>query len=106
VLRRWGRIEDIPDEAADWEVSVRSAGTLAATLKAQRAQALLFKVIATLRTDGDVGQVDEWRWAGPTDDLEAIAERLDDPDLVARAHRVAAAPRGPAPAGSPTSEQG
>ncbi|HEX4908715.1 MAG TPA: 5'-3' exonuclease H3TH domain-containing protein, partial [Actinomycetes bacterium] len=45
-------------------LDVRNAPTLAATLKRERALALRFKDIATLRADADVGAVDDWRWSG------------------------------------------
>ena len=38
----------------------------------------------------DVGTVDEWRWDGPTPELAAWADRLDAPDLVRNADRIAA----------------
>jgi hypothetical protein len=39
--------------------------------------------------DIDVGSVDDWRWAGPTPEFAAMAERLGAPHLVARAERLA-----------------
>src|SRR4029450_14115755 len=65
VLRRYGHLEDVPPSGADWDVGVRNARGLAATLTAQREDAALFKVLATLRTDCDTGTVDEWEWTGP-----------------------------------------
>jgi 5'-3' exonuclease len=90
VLHRYGRLEEIPDAPGQWDVSIRGARNLASTLALHRADALLFRTLATLRTDCEVGAVDEWRWDGPTDDLGAIAERLDDKTLVQRASRAAA----------------
>ena len=50
VLKRYGRIEDVPD--VGWEgITARSLPTLAARLAAEREDALLFKDIATLRVD-------------------------------------------------------
>ncbi len=67
LLARYRHLEDIPTSAQDWDVTVRGAAKLAATLVAQRADADLFKVLATLRTDADVCTVDDWRWtARPT----------------------------------------
>ncbi len=91
VLRVYGRIEDIPHSPGQWDVSgVRGAAKLATTLHDEFETALLFKTLATLVTDVEVGQVDDWRWDGPTDDLAAWAERLDAPDLVRNADRIAA----------------
>jgi 5'-3' exonuclease len=47
--------------------------------------ALLFKDLATLRTDAPLfGDVDELRWRGPTPAFAAYAERLGDARLVQR----------------------
>ena len=51
VLARWHHLEAIPDDHRDWQVDVARAGALAATLRRDRAQALLFRQLATLRTD-------------------------------------------------------
>ena len=90
VLRRYGHLEDVPASGADWDVGVRNARGLAATLANQREEAALFKVLATLRTDCAVGTVDEWRWAGPRPELAALAERLGAEDVLRRADALAA----------------
>jgi hypothetical protein len=36
-----------------------------------------------------VGVVDDWRWAGPTNDFAALADRIGAPHLVERARRLA-----------------
>lgn len=84
VLARYGRIEDIPHAPGQWDVPVRGAAKLAAALVAGYEDALLFRRLATLETDVDVGTVEQWEWRGPTDDLAAWAERLDAPEVVAR----------------------
>jgi 5'-3' exonuclease len=84
VLSRYGQLEDIPDAPGQWDITVRGATKLARNLAAHRSEALLFRTLATLRTDCQVGTVDDWRWAGPTDAFPAMAERLDQPDLVRR----------------------
>jgi 5'-3' exonuclease len=91
LLARYGHLEDIPPSAADWDVAVRGAVTLAATLVAQRTDADLFKVLATLRTDADVGKVDDWRWTGPTEDFPAWCERFGWPRLAKDAAALTAA---------------
>jgi 5'-3' exonuclease len=90
VLARYGHIEDIPPAAGQWDVpGLRGAAKLSATLQAQLADALLFRQIATVDTDVDVGTVDDWQWHGPTDDFAAVADELGAPDLVAYARRLA-----------------
>jgi 5'-3' exonuclease len=90
VLRRYGHLEEVPASGADWDVGVRNARGLAATLAAEREQAALFKVLATLRTDCEVGTVDDWEWTGPRPELTALAERLGADDVVRRAEALAA----------------
>lgn len=51
LLGRWGHIEAIPDDPAKWDVKVRGADRLAATLKEHRADALLYRKLATLVED-------------------------------------------------------
>jgi len=89
VLGRYPHLEDIPDQASAWDVDVRGAARLAATLVDQRPLAELFRVLATLRTDAEVGAVDEWQWVGPTDQFDAWATRLGAPGLARRAERLA-----------------
>ena len=94
VLARYGHIETIPTRAEDWEVKVRGAAKLAATLEADRDDALLFRKIATVVTDcAEVGPVDDWQWRGPRDDFEEICDYLDAPQLPDRARRLAEARR-------------
>jgi 5'-3' exonuclease len=95
VLARYLHISDIPDDEAQWAtdgVAVRGAAKLAATLRAQRPMAELFKQVATVVTDvsDDVplGLVDDWEWRGPTKDLGAIAKQLNMTDLVERTERA------------------
>ena len=89
VLARYKHIEDIPASAGQWDVpGLRGAPKLSATLQAQLADALLFRRIATVETNIDVGAVDDWKWNGPTADFADIAAELDAPDLVAYATRL------------------
>src|SRR5262249_45252564 len=89
VLSRYGHLDAIPDDARDWDVEVRGAAKLASTLAAARPAAELFLDLATLRTDADVGRVDDWEWHGPDTELEPWATRLGADNLVARADRLA-----------------
>ena len=89
VLARYVHIENIPAAAGQWDVTgLRGAAKLSATLQAQLADALLFRMIATVVTDIDVGTVDEWRWRGPTAEFAAVADEIGAPDLAAFAERV------------------
>ena len=78
VLSRYKRIEDIPTQARDWHVNVASPAELAQTLRADYKLAMLFRNLATLRTDVEVfDSVDQLRWRGPTPAFEEIGTRLD-----------------------------
>ncbi|MEZ5290677.1 MAG: 5'-3' exonuclease H3TH domain-containing protein [Vicinamibacterales bacterium] len=89
VLARYGHLEDVPDDHRAWDVDVARAGALAATLRRDRDLAVLFRTLATLRTDVAVfDTVDDLAWTGPTVDVDDVRARL----------RVR---RGPPDAGSP-----
>jgi 5'-3' exonuclease len=89
VLGRYEHLEAIPTQASQWDVDVRGAARLAATLADQRPLAELFRLLATLRTDADVGTVEEWRWTGPEREFGDWATRLGAPALLRRAERLA-----------------
>jgi 5'-3' exonuclease len=91
VLAKWGCIEAIPPFSEAWGVDVRGAAKLAATLRDQRAQAALFKDLATLRIDGTLlDSVDDLRWEGPTPSFAAVCQWMGAEDLVSRAERLSA----------------
>jgi 5'-3' exonuclease len=92
VLARYRHLEHVPKLATDWDVGVRGALRLGTTLTEQRERALLFRHLATLRTDAPIGaDVDALRWTGPRRDFARWAERLGAPALHARAVTLAAA---------------
>ena len=86
VLQHYGRLEAIPDNAAQWAIKVRGASSLADNLARLREAALLYRRLATLRTDVIPEQsLDELRWRGPDRDLLfAMAQRLDAPDVLSK----------------------
>jgi len=70
LINRHGPIEDFPADALRGDNLER---------------ALLFKTLATLRTDAPLFEsVDELRWTGPTKSFAAMAKRMGDEKLVAR----------------------
>ncbi len=92
VLARYGHLEDIPDQAGQWDVpGLRGAQKLAATLVAGRADAVLFRAIATVDRecvtlpDG----VEGLRWRGPRSDFEEVAKSFDGKSIAARARALA-----------------
>ena len=78
VLAKFGHIESIPPSLTDWHVNVTNSASLADVLSNRRKDALLFRTLATLRTDIPLfANVDELRWAGPTPAFDAIGSLLD-----------------------------
>src|SRR5205085_12589780 len=76
LLNQYGPIESLP----------------ATVLGDQKDKALLFKHLATLRTDVDLfDDVDALRWRGPTQSFAAWTERIGEPKLLQRALAAAAA---------------
>src|SRR5436190_581426 len=70
LLNQYGTIESFPP----------------AVLGERRDLAILFKNLATLRTDAPLfGNVDELRWTGPTDAFDACSQRMETPRLLERA---------------------
>jgi 5'-3' exonuclease len=70
LINRYGALEDFPPEVLAGE---------------RRELALLFKRLATLRTDAPLfADVEELRWRGPTDGFAAWAERIGDARLLPR----------------------
>jgi 5'-3' exonuclease len=78
LVNRYGVIEDFPAD----------------TLGSNRDLALLFKTLATLRTDAPLFRdVDALRWRGPTAGFSAYVERLGDARVLDRCSRAAAPQR-------------
>jgi 5'-3' exonuclease len=78
VLAKYGHFEAIPKDYREWRVNATGAATLAATLAREWERALLFRKLATLRTDIPLFEdVEQLRWEGPTAEFPALAARLD-----------------------------
>lgn len=90
VLTQYGHVEDIPDDVDEWKVKPRGAVRLAEALAEGREDAMLFKKLATLRTDAPVGKsIDDWIWTGPSEHFAPMCETLGAMNLVRRAEKVA-----------------
>jgi hypothetical protein len=73
-LNRYGRIEKFPSNV----------------LGEQRDLALLFKKLATLRTNAPLfKKVETLRWRGATPEFAAWAERMEAPQLLERSAKAA-----------------
>jgi 5'-3' exonuclease len=78
VLAKFHHLESIPADWREWRVNIPNSSVLAETLYRERAQALLFRTLATLRTDIPLfTDIDELRWSGSKPEFDQIAVRLD-----------------------------
>jgi 5'-3' exonuclease len=86
VLARWGTIERIPDDFAAWDVKVTGGPRLAATLAAERADALLYKKLATLVTDVPLAEsLEDLAFRGvPRASFEELCTQLQSTELRGR----------------------
>ena len=66
ILTRYGSLDRIPPDAADWDLKIRGANNLASALDAQRDEVLLYRRLATLRPDVPLPEThpDQLRWQG------------------------------------------
>jgi len=78
VLAKFIHLESIPKDYREWRVNVANSSTLADSLCREWDRALLFRRLATLRTDITLfNNVEELRWRGPTPAFDELAARLD-----------------------------
>ncbi|HEX4808401.1 MAG TPA: 5'-3' exonuclease H3TH domain-containing protein [Bryobacteraceae bacterium] len=78
VLAKYSHLESIPRDWREWRVNATNASALADTLFREHDRALLFRRLATLRTDIVLFEdVEQLRWIGPTPAFAALAARLD-----------------------------
>jgi 5'-3' exonuclease len=91
VLAHYERIENIPEDAADWEVAVRGAQRLAANLAERREEALLYKRLATLAEDAPISRrLAELEWKGvPRGAFEDFCAEMNADRLRTRPRRWA-----------------
>jgi 5'-3' exonuclease len=89
LLTRFGSIDAIPDDPVLWDVPIRGAAKLAATLQTSRELVALFRDLATLRADAPVGSVDDWSWRGPAPEWTDWCARLGSASLPERVRTLA-----------------
>ena len=83
VLSRYRHLEDTPDAPGQWDVTVRGAAKLAATLAEERDDAYLSRRIATVDVEGpEVGIVDDLEYRGTTPGFAEFCERIEAPGLI------------------------
>ena len=65
VLARYSHIENIPADHKEWDVPVRGAAALSATLRQNAEEALFYRTLATLRADAPIAATaDSLEWRG------------------------------------------
>ena len=89
VLARYEHLEAIPDDHRVWDISVRSAMTLAEILREQRPDAMLYRTLATLRTDVPIGEtLADLEWKGADRNvLQSLCAETGDTGLLDRIPR-------------------
>lgn len=89
VLAQYRHIEEIPDEASKWKVTVRGSAALAESLRQHRIPVALYKTLATLREDAPLAEsIEDLQWRGARrDELIAICTEIGDMDFVSRVER-------------------
>jgi 5'-3' exonuclease len=92
VLAKFRHIDRIPPSVLDWELDVRSASRLAATLAEQGSAAAVYRTLATLKRDSAIGtaKLDDLEWRGvPRATFVALCEELGFDTVRERVHRWA-----------------
>ena len=86
TFSRYPHLEDVPPDFRQWHPSIRGAQRLSTVLRDHWADALLFRTLATLQRDVPVFEnVDDLRWNGPPLPFGRFCQRLQSPELLARA---------------------
>jgi 5'-3' exonuclease len=94
VLAKFGHLEAIPVSVLEWELDIRNASRLAATLEQHRADAHLYRRLATLNRDARIDEatptLDALEWRGvPRDEFVALCDELGFDTVRERIHRWA-----------------
>ncbi|HUK26636.1 MAG TPA: 5'-3' exonuclease [Terriglobales bacterium] len=93
VLSQYPRLEEIPKDWRAWAPSIKRARRLSESLFGAWEEALLFRRLATLRTDAPVfHNVDDLRWRGPLPEFDQVCQRMRSGALLKRAASARKAP--------------
>jgi len=92
VLAKYISLDQIPDDHEQWKLdgltTLRGAEKLAKTLRENRKQAALFRILATLVQDVPVGSVDSWKWTGATPEFADLLKEFGATHLLDRLERL------------------
>lgn len=90
LLHRYGHIEHIPASVDDWDVKVRGAAKLGATLQDNLEDAVLFRRIATIEPESVVlDDAEDLRWTGPAENVEEVLGLNDASRYLERLRKIA-----------------
>jgi 5'-3' exonuclease len=86
TFSRYPHLEGVPKDWRQWHPSIRGAQRLSGVLTEQWSNAILYRTLATLILDVPVFEtVDELQWKGPGPEFERYCQRIQFPELHARA---------------------
>jgi 5'-3' exonuclease len=87
LLQRYGSLEGIPAKA--WDIKIRGAEKLAESLQAHQREALLYRVLATLRRDVPLAEtLEDLEWRGADQAaLTQLCQELGEVQLLTRIPR-------------------
>jgi 5'-3' exonuclease len=86
ILAEYRHLEHVPSNPKEWRVKLRGADALSASLEGMREQALLYRRLATLRSDVPLSEtLEDLRWRGAPDaELSALCEELGETGVLER----------------------
>lgn len=89
ILKRYGLLDQIPDDPAAWDVPVRGATALGDQLREHRDRARLYRTLATLRRDVPLTEsLQDLEWRGAKrDELTAFCRTIGDEGFLERVKR-------------------
>jgi 5'-3' exonuclease len=91
VLAKFGHLEAIPEQVSAWQISGMGPGraaSLSASLDQNRADAMLFRTLATLRTDVPLPEtIADLEWRGARPSLKELCAELGEKTLIERVTR-------------------
>jgi 5'-3' exonuclease len=88
VLSRFGHLEAIPADTLTWGLPSARAARLGEDLRSRWDEALLFRTLATLRTDVSLGSsLRDLEWQGASESFKDLCREWGQDDLVTRIHR-------------------
>ena len=89
VLKVYGHLENIPDDAAQWRPELGISKAVISNLTERRDDAMLYRALATLRLDVPLPEeLDQLEWCGARRDAyEAICSEMAAPGMLELPHQ-------------------